>query len=280
MSTTGFELAMPSGEVLHGTINSSSRPGKCPTIVICHGFKGFQEWAFIPYLAELLATRGFTTVRFNFRGSGMRPGDTLVTDPDAFRRATFSRDLEDLLWLLGKLPEIDGERIDSARIGLFGHSRGGGGSILAAARYDVGALVTWAAVSTFDRLTAAEKKAWRQQGTLPIVNARTGQELLLGLQLLEDIELNGEHLDIRRAAGELTVPWLVVHGDGDETVPVNEGQLLGSLGGGGLGGPPREYLEIAGTGHTFGVGHPLKGPSAALISAMNATQTWFRRYLS
>jgi dienelactone hydrolase len=202
----GFELEMPSGEVLRGSVDAPDRPGRRPTVVLTHGFKGFQEWCFLPHLAELLAARGFTAVRFNLRGSGMRPGDQRVTDLEAFRRATFSRDLEDLRFLLGKLPELDPGRIDPERVGLFGHSRGGGCSILTAVEGGVSALVTWAAVSTFDRLSAAEVASFRESGRLPIVNARTGQELALGLEILEDVERNAKRLDIRAAARRLAIP--------------------------------------------------------------------------
>jgi pimeloyl-ACP methyl ester carboxylesterase len=269
-----FELPMPSGERLHGSVDASDRPGPRPTVVLCHGFKGFQEWCFLPYLAELLAARGFTAVRFNFRGSGMRPGDELVADLDAFRRATFSRDLEDLRWVLAELPRLDPARIDPHRVGLFGHSRGGGTSVLAAAGSDVAALVTWAAVSTFERLSAQELEAWRASGTHTIVNARTGQVLELGLDILDDVESHPESLDIRAAASRITIPWLAVHGSADATVPVDEGRRLAER-----AGPAAEYLEIPGAGHTFDVTHPLARPSPALIQAMNATQTWFRRHL-
>ena len=38
------------------------------------------------FLAHLLAARGFTTVRFNLSGGGMRPGEDLVSDTEAFHR--------------------------------------------------------------------------------------------------------------------------------------------------------------------------------------------------
>lgn len=271
-----FALETPRGDTLYGTIDRTSRPGKRPVVVICHGFKGFQEWAFLPYVAELMAARDFAAVRFNFPGSGMRPGDALVTDLDAFRAATPSRDVEDLLFLVDRLAELDREHLDPDRTGLFGHSRGGATSALAAARAAdrVAALVTWSAVATFDRASAEEKEIWRRRGHLPILNTRTGQELPVGVELLDDVERNAARLDVLRAASEIRAPWLIVHGESDETVPVEEGRSLGAS-----AGPTSEYLEIAGAGHTFGVGHPFTGPSRELITAMNATQTWFRRHL-
>lgn len=282
--STPFELPTPHGTTLHGIFTPADLPGRRPAVLICHGFKGFQEWGFFPYVAELLAARGFHAVRFNFSGGGMRPGDALVTDLDAFRRATFGRDLDELLWLVDHIddldPErIDPERIDTRRIGLFGHSRGGATAVLAAAEKRNGgpirALVTWAAVATFDRLSAAEKAEWRRRGELPIVNSRTGQELALGSEVLDDLETSGDRLDILAAAARRRAPWLIVHGRDDESVPVEEARQLAAS-----AREPCELLEIEQAGHTFEVGHPFAGPSRELITAMNATQRWFRRHLT
>ncbi|NJL27884.1 MAG: hypothetical protein HC897_08290, partial [Thermoanaerobaculia bacterium] len=59
---------------IYGEVDLPAQPGPRPTVVICHGFKGFFEWGFFPPLATLLAERGFTVVRFNYSGSGMKPG--------------------------------------------------------------------------------------------------------------------------------------------------------------------------------------------------------------
>ncbi|MDX1501132.1 MAG: alpha/beta hydrolase, partial [Thermoanaerobaculia bacterium] len=91
-----FRLETSHGRTLCGIVDLPETPGPRPSVIICHGFKGFQEWAFLPSLAELLAQRGFTAIRFNFSGAGMHPGDELVTDLEAFRQATVGRDLEDL----------------------------------------------------------------------------------------------------------------------------------------------------------------------------------------
>ena len=175
-----FVLEMPHGEI-HGVLRFPGGAGPHPAVVICHGFKGFMEWGFFPPLDDLLVGRGYATVRFNFTGNGMRPGDELVTAPEAFRHATFSKDLDDLLAVLdavgGDSGTLGGDRIDRDRLGLLGHSRGGGASILAASqpqwRSRLKALVTWAAVCTFRRFRDWEDD-WRKNGELPIQNARTG----------------------------------------------------------------------------------------------------------
>ncbi|HEV3075751.1 MAG TPA: alpha/beta hydrolase, partial [Thermoanaerobaculia bacterium] len=251
-----------------------------PTVVICHGFKGFMEWGFFPAVAELLAQRGFVTVRFNLAGSGMQPGDELVSDPRAFSANTYSAEVADLLRVLEATGhEIADDRVDLGRIGLLGHSRGGGAAILAAAsqpwRDRIRALVTWAAISHVDRYTPEEKRVWRATGELPVVNTRTGQQLALGRGLLEDVERHSAgSLDILAAAGRVAAPWLIVHGGDDESVPAAEAAELAARAAG-----THELLVIPGAGHTFGAKHPFVGPTPHLIQALNATQTWFRRHL-
>ena len=268
---------------LHGVAQWPDKPAcgpDCwPTVVVCHGFKGFMEWGFFPPLAELLVERGLTVIRFNYSGSGMRPGDELVTDTAAFRANTFSLELIETLRILqaaGK--EIAPGHVDPERIALLGHSRGGGAALLAAAhpawRDRLRALVTWAAVGTFDRFDDAAKQLWHRQGALPIENARTGQKLELGIELLADLEQRREELDLAAAAAQRRAPWLIVHGALDETVPVAEAESLDRE-----AAELHELMVVEGASHTFGAQHPFVGPTRELIAAMNATQTWLRRHL-
>lgn len=264
------------GRTLCGSVSLPNHQGPAPTVVICHGFKGFLEWGFFPFLAELLSERGYCTIRFNFSGSGMRPGDEVVTDPDAFRAASFSKDVRELRSVLLAVGDaIAPGHADGHRIALLGHSRGGGTALLAAAVTPrLAALVTWAAVSTFDRLSHPENSLWRRNGEIPVVNARTGQRLMIGREVLNDLEENRLELDLERAAASRRAPWLILHGTDDESVPVTEGRLLAAS-----AAKPVELLEIAGGDHTFGARHPFVGPTPQLVEAMNATQRWLRRYL-
>ena len=268
---------------LHGIAQWPEKPAcgpdSWPTVVICHGFKGFMEWGFFPPLAELLVERGLTVIRFNYSGSGMLPGDDLVTDPAAFRANTFSQELIETLRILKAAgTEIAPGHVDPDRIALLGHSRGGGGAILAAAHPDwqgrLRALVTWAAVGTFDRFNQATKQRWREEGAVPIENARTGQRLELGIELLADLEQRQAELDLAAAARRLRAPWLIVHGAADETVPATEAESLHRA-----AANLHELMIIEDASHTFGAKHPFVGPTRELIAAMNASQTWLRRYL-
>ncbi len=274
-----FELPVAGDRRVLGVVDYPAAAGPRPVVVVCHGFKGFLAWGFFPPLAHLLAERGFTVVRFNFTGSGMRPGDELVTDTDAFRHAKVHRDLAELEAVLAALgDEIAAGRADTDRIGLLGHSRGGGTALLAAAgdhRGRIGALVTWAAVASFLRFSEEDRRRWRRDGELPVVNARTGQELALDVGVLDDIERRREEYDLAAAAARRRAPWLIVHGAGDETVPIAEARTLAAA-----AGPPSELAVVAGGSHTFGAQHPFAAPTAPLIETLNLTQAWFRRHLA
>lgn len=280
-SRHSFALEISPGRRLAGCLDLPASAAPAPAIVCAHGFKGFMEYGFLPYLAELLAARGFVVVRFNFSSSGMRPGDELVTDTLAFKRGLISEDRDELLGMLDAVAagDVAPGRIDAARLGLLGHSRGGATALLAAAsetwRDRIGALVTWAAIATYSRFPESEQRAWRERGEYPILNTRTGQLLGLSVEVLDDVLAHREELDLAAAARRRRAPWLILHGDQDDTVPVAEARALHTA-----AAAPRELHVIAGGDHGLGGRHPFQGPRPTVIEAMNRTQSWFRHYLA
>ena len=125
--------------------------GDKPVVVFCHGFKGFKDWGPYPEWGRHLARAGFVSVHLNFSHNGVhRDAPTAFTELDRFADNTFTRELDDLRAVLdvvetGRLLEAPA---DPHRIGLLGHSRGGGTVILQAGRDDrVAALVTWSSVA-------------------------------------------------------------------------------------------------------------------------------------
>ena len=250
-------------------------PTPRPWVLIVHGFKGFMDWGFFPELARRLAGRGIASVSFNASGSGIGADFETFTEERAFERDTLSRQIEDLEQVRAQaLSGVLGQ-LDPARAGLFGHSRGGGIAILHAAEQgDYRALATWAAVSTFDRYDEATKQLWRREGRLRVHNARTGQDLYVGVQALDDLLQNRERLDITAACARLTTPALFVHGEVDESVPVSSLDALVAASDG------ARALRVPGAGHTFGARHPLASIPAELEQALEATAEWFELHLT
>lgn len=239
-------------------------------VVVVHGFKGFKDWGFFPYVCERLARAGHLAVSFNFSLNGVAAGGTDFDDLDAFGRNTPSREMDDLHWALDQTAAGAFGTAPPERICLLGHSRGGGSCILAAAeRDDLAALATWAAISTFRRWSGEQEADWDRDGVTYVPNARTGQDMPLRRSLRDDIESNAGRLDVLSAAGRVRAPWLLVHGAEDETVPIEESRLLKARSGQAV------VAVVQGTGHTFEAGHPMGPPSPALQEAVELTLRHF-----
>ncbi len=239
-----------------------------------HGFKGFKDWGFFPHVCERLVGAGFAVVSFNFSRNGVGEDPDEFTEMKSFASNTLSFELDELAAILDEVIAGDLLPRRPRTVGLLGHSRGGGQAVLGAAADDrVASLVTWAAVSHFDRWSDESKAQWRKDGHVVVLNQRTGQQMPLNVTLLEDYEANRERLDIPAAAGRVQAPWLIIHGRDDLSVRVEEaGELVRASSGARVA-----LIETA--GHTFEVGHPFQGPSPQLQEAVDKTVAHFREHL-
>lgn len=272
---TKHSLAGALGPILID-VRAAARDTARPAAVIIHGFKGFKDWGMFPHLAERLARAGFVAVSFNLSGSGVDDaGDFSL--PDRFGHNTFSAELDDLARVIDALTRGELGVPAPSALGLIGHSRGGGMAVLQTARDQrVQALVTWAAISRVERWSAEQRSTWRTTGHTQIQNTRTGQILPLYTDVLDDIERNGEVLDIGRAARRIRVPWLIVHGTEDESVGFSEAESLEAAG----TGRTTRLLPIQGGGHTFGAIHPWRSATPQLESVFDATLAWLTAHLT
>lgn len=254
MKVHKFEIPSTDGYPLRGKIHL---PGgePAPAVLCLHGFKGFMDWGFWPLFTELLASRGLAACRFNISGSGIGPDGETFSDKERFESNTYSRELDDIHRVIDALATgaIPGAATRPGPIGLVGHSRGGGMSVLAAATDPrVASLVTWAAIATVERYSQAAVMAWRERGYVRVENARTGDVFRLRPDIIDDVETNGADLDILAAGRSLDIPTLVAHGSEDEAVPMTEAMALVAA----LGKRGR-FLSLEGAGHTFGAAHPM-----------------------
>jgi dienelactone hydrolase len=246
-------------------VRSGGRGSDRPVVVVLHGFKGFKDWGMFPPFSERLARAGFMVVTPNVSGSGVDDRGEFAY-PERFGHNTFSAELEDLRRVVDALFQGELGLPPPPALGLMGHSRGGGISILQTARDPrVRALVTWSAISTIERWPPEERTAWRKAGVNQIKNVRTGQILPLYTGVLDEIDARPEALDIQSAARRITVPWLLAHGTADESVPLREARALVAA------SPQARFLPIEGGGHTYGAVHPWKGMTPELEGLFDAS---------
>ena len=260
---------------IRGDLRALAGPPPRTAVVICHGFKGFKDWGFFPAVATAIARRGHAAVSFDFTRNGVDlQGE--FTELERFAEQTHSRDVDEIRAVLDAVTGGSLFPRRPERIGLLGHSRGGGEAILAAAEDDrVDALVTWAAISAVGRWGEADVAAWERGETVYVENKRTHQRLPIGPAFWRDIVSNRERLDIEAAARRLRVPWLIAHGEADEAVAVDNARTLFAA-----AGDSAELFLVERAGHTFGATHPYSGATPELRTVTDVTLSWFDRWLA
>ncbi len=251
-----FDLHLPDGE------------GPFPVVVIQHGFKGFKDWGFFPWLADRVARAGLAAIRFNtsHNGVGLGPEASDFTRPELFARNRPSFERADLQALLDA---IRGRRdripraadLDPRRMGLLGHSRGGYNVLLAGLEPGVAAVVTWSSVASC--IPGAEAaQAFEEKGYWDVANARTGQVIRMTREWWDEVHPLPESLDVRHILPNLADRLLLVHGDADTSVPCSQADELQQL----SGGRARKII-VPGADHVFGARHPFIGPTPQLEQA-------------
>jgi alpha-beta hydrolase superfamily lysophospholipase len=276
MKTEEFELWRDRGDQAPLIIRGEARlPEKAAgAVVICHGFKGFAHFAFFPYLADKLAESGLRAITFDFSGSGVGDDRENFTNPDAFTYNTYMQELDDLQAVVAEAQVNDW--IEGG-YGVLGHSRGGAIAVLHSARdANVKALVTWAAIASTNRWSPEAVADWRRRGFVDVPNSRTGQSIPLSINLLREVEAFGETvLNVGHAAASIRSPWLIVHGDADETVSLDEAERLARL-----STETSKLRVIEGGNHTFGGKHPLAEVVPTLETVTRETVEFFVDHLA
>ena len=227
-------------------------------LVICHGFKGYKDYGFLPRLAAAAADAGLVAYRFNFSHSGMTRDIETFERPELFERDTWGKQVEDLRRVIEHVAGSWGEGLPTV---VFGHSRGGVAALLTAARLQaeggpkLAGVVTAASPADACRLSEEQKGVLRRAGRMASPSGRTGQTLYVGAGWLAEIEADAASgsgaFDPLRAAALLSVPLLQLHGDADETVPVDDLFRYG------VAAPAGERVVIEGATHVFNAPNPM-----------------------
>ena len=237
-------------------------PGAKALAVIVHGFKGFKDWGFFPWLTDYLVRERAAVCRFNMSRSGIGQKPDTFERLDLFADDTYSVQIDDLLdvvlWCQA--------RVDLPTF-LVGHSRGGGVALLAAEQVErLCGVATWNAIARVDRWNEAIKAQWRRDGFQDVINARTKQVMRMSTRMLDDYDANSGRLDILGAVVKLDVPLLVVSGGRDESVPSGESREIAAY------ARDAALVTIATASHTLNAIHPLVNvpPELSLAAAVTA----------
>jgi len=236
--------------------NETHQPKK--VVIFCHGYKGFKDWGAWNLIAEAFANAGFFFIKFNFSHNGgtlEQPID--FPDLEAFGNNNYTKELDDLAsvidWIF-KANEYKNE-VDLQQLSLIGHSRAGG-IVLLKSNEDsrIKKVITLASVCDFGKRTATigDLDQWKKEGVKYVVNGRTKQNMPHFYQFYENYIQNKERLDIKKATEQLAIPHLLIHGDSDTSVLIDEAENLQ------LWNQNADYKIIKNADHVFNVKHPWK----------------------
>lgn len=200
-----------------------------PVLLFCHGYKGFKDWGAWNMMARLVAGAGVTCIKFNYSHNGgtvEQPID--FPDLEAFGNNNYSLEVEDTTRMLDWIEHCE-LPINKNHIVIMGHSRGGGIATLVTARDQrIKGLITLASVSDYETRFPKGKVLddWKTNGVMFVENGRTKQQMPLYYQFYEDFIKHKEQFHILNAAANVQVPFLIIHGDADTTVSVNDACAL------------------------------------------------------
>ncbi|MDY0083312.1 MAG: alpha/beta hydrolase [Ignavibacteriaceae bacterium] len=267
-----FRLKSKEGHVLDISVNGIDNINKAPCLILVHGFKGFKDWGFFPFTSERLTKCGYFVVSFNFSHNGVNNKDSDLFDVITFAKNTVSLEVSELVQIIRAYKTGFFGNDIYGKIGLIGHSRGGGVAILSSMIESADAYVVWASVAKFDRYTERQITEWRKQRIIEVVNSRTKQVLQMNVEVLEDIEKNKNNsLSVQKAVKNLNKPLLIIHGTEDLTVPVVEGEQIYNWSNKSI----TEFEKIPACGHTFDIVHPFAGSNKKFDVVLNKTEDFF-----
>ena len=218
-------------------------------LVFAHGYMGYKDWGAWNLFQSWFTGKGYAFCKFNFSHNGGTPENPVdFSDLEAFAENNYSREVFDLQQVLNFLEK----QFDPLpRIHLVGHSRGGGIVLLNAYDHRVNSVITLAAISGIAKRFSDPDmlRDWKEKGVRYVTNQRTKQAMPHNWSQVLDFEQNKEKLSIETACRKLDKPVLVIHGDQDSSVPIEEGREIALW-------TQTALTVIEGADHTFGAAQP------------------------
>ena len=223
-------------------------------IIFIHGYKGYKDWGAWHLMEEAFVNKGFGFLKYNISHNGGTVDDPIdFPDLDAFGENRYSYELNDLDIMITEAMRLITQELQmDIPIYLLGHSRGGGVAILQGSRDErIKKIISLAGISDIGgRFPKGDDlKKWQREGVQFVVNGRTHQLMPHFFSFYEDYVQNKELLDIEKAAKNLRIPFLQIHGDMDMSVSITEGLQLAEW-------TNTEVKVIKGADHTFGTKQP------------------------
>lgn len=218
-------------------------------VVFIHGYMGYKDWGCWNLVQDYFTENNFGFLKYNVSHNGGTIENPIdFDDLEAFRHNSYAKECEDLEAIL----DIATETFENQpSIYLIGHSRGGGIALLQSNNTKIKKIASWAGICTIkDRFPKGEKLAeWKKSGVYFHENGRTKQQMPHDYSQYESFLENEDKLDIEASCKSSIIPTIVIHGDEDTSVRINEGEQICSW-------LNQELVTISNANHTFGASQP------------------------
>lgn len=203
METIKQTIKNSEGEKIACEINLSQNSNNHkPTIFILHAFTGKKENQTINYLAKNLPELGYSTIQFDFSGHGESEGK--------LEEATISKQLNDIKSVLEQI-----KNINLTNLVIIGNSF----SIIPALAFSKKNINVKGLV-----LLSGRAKYLEYIDTLEKINGK--YKLFADKFITEDFVEDYKMYDPLKIIKNLDIPILIIHGDKDEIVSVNNAKLF------------------------------------------------------
>lgn len=208
--------------VLHG-----GREG-APAIIILHGFMGTKSTPILlTRIARFLASKGYSVLRFDFRGSGDSEGD--------YAKQNISTEVEDL----DSAIKLVKRKTKTSQIGVIGYSRGAMVALIGASKNKSIKVVV--AVGC----PISTRELWNKN-LLKMIFVKDYVYNLWGFKLTKELLENDFKWNLADIAKRVKQPLLLIHGSRDSTVPLRHSKLLFEV-----ANHPKKFVLVDGSNHFF-----------------------------
>ena len=269
---------------LFGNVHIPAQDQPRGVVIMTHGFLGYKDYGMFPFLAQSFADAGFITHRYNLAHSGMTNQFETFERPDLFENDTWNHQVADIESVIAAVNDgtLEGKGLP---IILWGHSRGGVSTLLAAGRRfrknqesgQPNAVITVSAPDSTCRMSEEVRVQVRDKGFIEVTSNRTGQTLRINRRWLDELEADPEGHDVLGCAHQIRCPVLAIHGEEDPTVDPTSAPRIADAVKGGNG--RASSMLIANANHVFNTPNPMPVDSApsAELRALKAACLEFAR---
>lgn len=195
-------------------------------VLLGHGVTGNKDRSVVVDTANALNAAGFDTLRFSFAGNGASEGD--------FRQATISKEVGDLESVIDAVSPM------YPKIVYIGHSMGNAVGVLQASKDKrIQILISLAGMVDTKAFAEAEFGALKPDEAC----MWDDEDCPLSSSFMHDLcETIGS---VAPLAERIDVPWLLIHGTGDDVVLPKDSGLIQSI------KEDVRLVQIMGAGHSF-----------------------------